>query len=97
MSKQDTTECSKDGKPCYVGAGTNDAHWRCGTSQCGKSQTTIDYAEPFRLDLANGWPADIVIEYARRHVAFLRAMPSEPERDKALADGSAFLEEHDGR
>ena len=27
--------CAGDGKPCYVGAGTEDAHWRCGTSGCG--------------------------------------------------------------
>lgn len=26
--------CGHDGQPCYVGLGTNDAHWRCGTSAC---------------------------------------------------------------
>jgi hypothetical protein len=27
--------CGKDRQPCYVGADTDDAHWRCGTVQCG--------------------------------------------------------------
>jgi trimethylamine:corrinoid methyltransferase-like protein len=27
--------CARDGAPCYVGAGTDDAHYRCGTSACG--------------------------------------------------------------
>jgi hypothetical protein len=26
--------CKHDGKPCHVSAGTDDAHWRCGTSAC---------------------------------------------------------------
>jgi hypothetical protein len=29
--------CLHDGAPCYVGAGTDDAHWRCGTVQCGSA------------------------------------------------------------
>jgi hypothetical protein len=27
--------CVGDKRPCYVGRWTDDAHWRCGTSQCG--------------------------------------------------------------
>lgn len=27
--------CMRDNLPCYVSAGTPDAHWRCGTVQCG--------------------------------------------------------------
>lgn len=30
-----TDLCHKDGRPCYVGKGTDDAHFRCGTVQCG--------------------------------------------------------------
>jgi hypothetical protein len=26
--------CPKDKRPCYVGGGTDDAHWRCGTVAC---------------------------------------------------------------
>ena len=31
--------CAHDGRPCYVSAGTDDAHWRCGTSACPGSQS----------------------------------------------------------
>lgn len=30
--------CIGDGKPCYVGARTADAHHRCGTVQCGRPE-----------------------------------------------------------
>ena len=29
--------CPADGKPCRVGAGTDDAHHRCGTTACPQS------------------------------------------------------------
>lgn len=35
LADQGTDRCVGDGKPCYVGANTDDAHWRCGTSGCG--------------------------------------------------------------
>lgn len=40
--------CHKDGRPCYVGRGTDDAHWRCGTIQCkapSRAQEALDAAE----------------------------------------------------
>jgi len=36
---QDDEICHKDGAPCYVGKGTEDAHWRCGTGACGRKGT----------------------------------------------------------
>ena len=29
-------DCPYDGRTCYVSAGTDDAHYRCGTGQCGR-------------------------------------------------------------
>lgn len=44
--------CKNDGKPCHVGGGTDDAHWRCGTVQCGLAQSPTtgrkNPAEPAR-------------------------------------------------
>lgn len=33
--------CSRDGQPCYVGADTDDAHYRCGTVQCGFKSASV--------------------------------------------------------
>ncbi len=33
--------CPSDDLPCYVGQGTDDAHWRCGTVQCGKAAAPV--------------------------------------------------------
>lgn len=30
--------CTWDKKPCYVSVDTDDAHWRCGTIQCGRNK-----------------------------------------------------------
>lgn len=38
-SRSDGT-CVKDGQPCFVGRGTDDAHFRCGTVQCGMKAKT---------------------------------------------------------
>lgn len=44
--------CVGDGKPCYASAGTDDAHWRCGTRQCGsdylsgRSQAAVQWCQP---------------------------------------------------
>lgn len=40
-SGNDLTEyrCNKDGASCHVGKGTDDVHWRCGTSACGHGTT----------------------------------------------------------
>jgi hypothetical protein len=45
--------CAFDGKPCYVGGGTDDAHYRCGTSACPRS-ATLSPAEP-SPESREGW------------------------------------------
>lgn len=37
--------CAHDDKPCYVGADTDDAHWRCGTSSCRHPSPLSDGGE----------------------------------------------------
>ena len=36
--------CTIDRQPCYVGKGTMDAHYRCGTVQCG-AKSPVDPKE----------------------------------------------------
>lgn len=37
--------CKHDGLPCYVSAGTDEAHWRCGTVQCAAPAPVSQDAE----------------------------------------------------
>ena len=42
--------CPGDDGHCYVGAGTDDAHWRCGTSACPHSRKMSDEDGPTYRD-----------------------------------------------
>jgi hypothetical protein len=55
----------------------------------------MDYAAQYRRDLAANVPAEVVLNSAKMHLRDLQQLRTDtPDRDTAIADMTAFLEEH---